>query len=75
MVISVPTGAYSEAEDFPNQISDFIGLDRILATLPSLISYRHQSALVPVELANGVASLSSYPSAAVLKVFAGLDQS
>jgi hypothetical protein len=74
MVISVPTGAYVEEEDFPNQVSDFIGLERILATLPSLISYRHQCALVPVELANGVASLSSYPSAAILKVFAGIDK-
>ncbi len=41
-----------------------------MATLPSLVSYRHEGALVPVELANGVASLSSYPSAAVLKIFA-----
>jgi hypothetical protein len=74
MVISVPTGAYKPVEDFPSGSKDYIGLERILATLPSLISHRHQSALVPVELANGVASLSSYPSAAVLKVFSGLDQ-
>ena len=75
IVISVPTGAYNSAESFPSDTMDFIGLDRILATLPSLISYRHQSALVPVELANGVASLSDYPSAAILKIFAGLDRS
>jgi hypothetical protein len=73
IVISVPTGAYIAEDNAPSNLSDFIGLDRILATLPELVSYKHQSALVPVELANGVASLSSYPSAAVLKVFAGLD--
>ena len=74
MVISVPTGTYNPSEDFPSGINDFIGLERILATLPGLISHRHQSALIPVELAHGVASLSSYPSATVLKIFAGLDQ-
>ncbi|WP_445354871.1 hypothetical protein ACJJI5_18360 [Microbulbifer sp. EKSA008] len=65
MVISVPTGEYKDTES----LDDFIGLPRILATLPALVSYRHECALVPVELANGVASLSSYPSAAILKVF------
>lgn len=74
MVISVPTGKYVKDENFPREVTDFIGLEKILATLPSLVSYRHQSALVPVELANGVASLSSYPSAAVLKIFAGLER-
>lgn len=72
MVLSVPTGAYQEDPDFPASMDDFIGLDRILATLPSLLSHQHEGALFPVALANGVASLSSYPSAAVLKLFAGL---
>jgi hypothetical protein len=40
--------------------------------LPALLSHQHENALFPVTLANGVASLSSYPSAAVLKIFAGL---
>jgi hypothetical protein len=72
MVLSVPTGAYRPDPDFPTAIGDFIGLDRILATLPSLLSHQHEGALFPITLANGVASLSSYPSAAVLKLFAGL---
>jgi hypothetical protein len=72
MVLSVPTGAYHPDPDFPAAMADFIGLDRILATLPSLLSHQHEGALFPVTLANGVASLSSYPSAAVLKLFAGL---
>lgn len=68
MVISVPTGEYTDTKSF----ADFVGLERILATIPKLISYRHECALVPVELANGVASLSSYPSAAILKVFSDI---
>ncbi|RDI53320.1 hypothetical protein [Nocardia mexicana] len=72
MVLSVPTGAYNPDPDFPSGKDDMIGLDRILATLPRIISYQHEGALVPIALAHGVASLSSYPSAAVLKLFAGL---
>lgn len=72
MALSVPTGQYNADQDRPATIRDFIGLDRILRTLPSLVSYQHEGALMPITLANGVASLSSYPSAAVLKLFAGL---
>lgn len=46
-----------------------IGFERILATLPKLLSSRHENALMPIELANSVASLSTYPSAQVLKLF------
>jgi hypothetical protein len=45
------------------------GVDRIFATLPTILSSRHEGALLPVELAHGVASLSTYPSAHILKVF------
>jgi len=68
MVISVPTGEYKDSKD----LSDLIGVDRILSTLTTIKSYRHEGALLPIQLANGVASLSTYPSAAVLKVFAGI---
>ncbi len=68
MVLSVPTGRYDERGDFP-VATDLIGLDRILATLPGLVSRRFPSALYPIELANGIASLSSYPSAAILRRF------
>jgi hypothetical protein len=50
--------------------SNLINLKRILATLPKMISSRHENALVPIELANSIASLSTYPSAQVLKLFA-----
>jgi hypothetical protein len=35
-----------------------------------LLSNRYEGALMPIEMANGVASLSTYPSAKILKMFA-----
>jgi hypothetical protein len=68
IVLSIPTGAYSTVGDFPMP-QDLIGLDRILATLPSLVSRRYEGGLYPIEIANGIASLSSYPSAKILQRF------
>lgn len=68
MVLNVPTGNYIEAVDRPHS-SDLIGLKRILATLPSIASHKFEGALFPIELANGIASMSSYPSAAILAKF------
>jgi hypothetical protein len=68
MVINVPTGDYLPANDRPRP-DDLIGLSRILATLPSLVSHKFEGALYPVELANGIASMSSYPSATILQRF------
>jgi hypothetical protein len=73
MVLSVAIGEFDNRDSFPSQASDFIGLDEILCTLPGLISHQHEGALIPIELAHGVASLSSYPSAQVLKLFAGIE--
>lgn len=73
MVLSIPTGEYMNKDDAPSDENDFIGLRRIIATLPQLVSYRHESALVPIELVNGIASLSDYPSARVLKLFTGIE--
>jgi len=65
-VLSIPTGTYVRDPT----LADLIGLDRILGTLPKLVSSRFESALYPIELANNVASLSTYPSAKVLTLFA-----
>jgi hypothetical protein len=70
LVINVPTGEYHAVANFPSA-SDLIGFDRILSTLPTLVSHKFEGALFPVELANAVASMSSYPSAKVLQLFAG----
>lgn len=68
MVLSIPTGEYTDSDS----IDRLIGVKKIMSSLKSLVSYKHESALVPIELANGVASLSSYPSAAVLRLFSGI---
>lgn len=68
MVLNVPTGDYIAATDRPSK-DDLIGLPRILASLPALISHKFEGALYPVELANGIASMSSYPSATILQRF------
>ncbi|MDD2467311.1 MAG: hypothetical protein PHI97_25275 [Desulfobulbus sp.] len=68
LVMSVPTGNYIDTKS----TADMLGIKRILATLPTILSHRYECGLVPVELANGVASLSSYPSAAILKMFADI---
>ncbi len=46
MVVNVPTGAYKQNP----QPSDLIGFDRICATLPTILSNRHEGALLPIEL-------------------------
>ncbi len=68
MVLNLTTGNYNSDSKFPAS-QDLIGLNRILATLPDLISRKYEGALYPVELANGIASLSNYPSAKVLQRF------
>jgi hypothetical protein len=68
MVVSIPTFSNRFV---PNPTKDdLIGFDRIVATLPKILSYRFEGGLLPIELAHGVASLSTYPSAQILKIFA-----
>ena len=66
MVLNIPTGLYNKDDDFPED-KNIIGLERILQTIPSLISRKFEGALFPVELANGIASMSNYPSAKILE--------
>lgn len=68
MVLNVPTGLYLDDPLLPTP-NDLIGLDRILATIKGLVSHKFEGALFPIELANGIASMSSYPSAKVLQRF------
>lgn len=64
--INKPMGNFVMKPDF----NSLIGFNRILGTLPKLLSSRFENGLVPIELANSVASLSTYPSASVLRLFA-----
>lgn len=65
MILNVATGPFRANP----AVSDLIGFERVIATLPSILSNRYEGALLPVEMANGVASLSTYPSAKILKMF------
>ena len=69
MVINIPTGERGEFVENPS-ISHLISIDNIVATLPKILSNRYEGALLPIELANGIASLSTYPSAKALELFA-----
>jgi hypothetical protein len=65
-VLNIPTGSYiRDPRD-----SDLMRGPDIFATLPTILSARYENALLPVELAHSVASLSTYPSAKVLSMFA-----
>lgn len=68
MVLNIPTGGYSGDDDYPLS-SDLIGLDRILATLPSLVSRKYEGAIYPIQLVNEMASMSERPSAKILQNF------
>jgi len=68
MVINVPTGERGEFVENPS-VDNLIAINKITATLPKVISNRYEGALLPVELAHGIASLSTYPSAKVLELF------
>ncbi len=65
MVLNIPIGEFVENPT----LSNLIGAKNIFATLPTILSNRFEGALLPVELANGIASLSTYPSAQILKIF------
>lgn len=65
MVLNIPFGEFD-----PNpQLDDLIGAPDIFSTIPKILSNRHEGALLPIELAHGIASLSTYPSAKMLKLF------
>ena len=68
LVLNIPPGDYNSGEGYPTA-NDLIGLERILASLPGLISHRFTGALYPVELANGISSMSNYPSAKIFERF------
>ncbi len=68
MTLNMTTGEYRPDDSFPED-KDIIGLNRILSTLPSLVSRKYEGALYPVELVNGIASMSNYPSTKILQDF------
>lgn len=69
MVINIPTGQRGEFALSPSQ-THLINFKNIIATLPKILSNKFEGALLPIELANKIASLSTYPSAKALELFA-----
>jgi len=68
MVLNIPTGIRGEGVEKPS-IEKLINYNDIILTVNKILSNRYEGALVPLELVNGVASLSTYPSAKVLELF------
>jgi hypothetical protein len=64
-VLNIPNGDLANPQN-PN----VLGASKIFGTLPTILSARYEDGLLPVELAHSVASLSTYPSAKVLAMFA-----
>ncbi|MEY1639006.1 hypothetical protein [Tenuifilum osseticum] len=69
MVLNIPTGQRGEFVLNPSQ-QHLINFKNIVATLPKILSNKFEGALLPIELANKIASLSTYPSAKALELFA-----
>jgi hypothetical protein len=69
-VLNIPNASLSEP-----QSASLIGAPRIYGTLPTILSSRYEDALLPIQMAHSVASLSTYPSAKVLSMFADAAQS
>ena len=68
LVVSIPTGEFIDT----SSIDDFMCAKEVLNILEKIRSYRFEGGLFPIELANGIASLSTYPSAKILRLFAGI---
>ena len=64
-VLNVPNGDPSNPQN-----PSVLGASKIFGTLRTILSARYEDGLLPVELAHSVASLSTYPSAKVLSMFA-----
>jgi hypothetical protein len=73
LVLNIPINPPVDVNPDPKS-SDVIGIERIFKTIPQLLTYRHDGGLLPIELAHSVASLSTYPSAKILKMFAESQQ-
>lgn len=68
MIINIPTAG---GQNIPNpKLDDLIGKEQIFGTIPTILSNKFEGALLPVEMAHSIASLSTYPSAKILKIFA-----
>ncbi len=68
IVLNIPTGEQYEGILDPS-MDKLIALNKIVATLPKILSNKYEGALLPIDLVSGIASLSTYPSAKALELF------
>jgi len=66
LILNIPTGLFNPNPKYAN----LIGVDRILGTINTILSSKFESGLTPIEMAHSIASLSTYPSAKILKLLA-----
>jgi hypothetical protein len=65
MVLNIPTGEYKLNPNY----SDLIGADDILTTLQSILDYRHQGALMPIEFTHDKSSISDHAARHILQTY------
>jgi hypothetical protein len=65
LAVDVPTGNFLQSPE-PKGL---IGFQASIRCLSNLLSYRYQNALIPIVLANTVASISNQPSGSILAQF------
>jgi hypothetical protein len=65
MVLNIPTREFKENPKY----SDLIGADDIFATLKYMLSYKHESALIPIELTHDMSSISDYAASHILQLY------
>lgn len=65
LAVDLPTGEYV----LDPTVSDLIGCEEVARALVPLLSYSHDNALIPVVLANSIASISNQPSGSLLAQF------
>lgn len=65
LAVDLPTGEYV----LDPTVSALIGFEEVARALVPLLSYSHDNALIPVVLANSMASISNQPSGSLLAQF------
>jgi hypothetical protein len=65
LALDIPTGTYV-LDPVPG---DLVGFEEIARALVPLLSYSHDNAVIPVVLANSIASISNQPSGSLLVQF------
>lgn len=68
LTLNIIPREYKKGKEFPGA-NDIVGIGRILETIPALISRQYEGALYPINLVNGIVSMSNYPSSNILTAF------